>query len=376
MTSYKIDLETGAAAPSSNYRFASEGSHLISPQAILASNPQMVLDIPDIDIQADDKVLVMREYPTSRGPIDILVITSNADIVIVETKLLRNSESHRTVVAQAIDYAKALTNETTNDIVSKLGKSNICDKALLADLKSSDFWRATLSKNAATGNFQIVILGDEIHPNVIGMVESIQSAPHLAFTLYLAELCPVSFGEGTVIVTPRVISKTLEIERSVIRIEIDHEKKTHKIESETPEKGGKGTKPILSQSQYLESIAIPEFKTRIERFLSDWRELGGDINFGTVGFSAGFKYEGKRVPLLFVYNDRAGIMNENHRLRYSISDELYNGFKEDMKRSSAIYDSYLVGNKVTIPFSEISMGDLEVLFQSIQNLAIKMTEVE
>jgi len=122
MTSYKIDLESGLTEQSNKYRFASEGGHLISPQQIITANPQMVIDIPEVDIQCDDMPLVACEYGTSRGPIDILIITSNADVIIVETKLLRNSESHRTVVAQSIDYTKALYSENIKDVLSKLEK--------------------------------------------------------------------------------------------------------------------------------------------------------------------------------------------------------------------------------------------------------------
>ena len=237
MASYKIDLMTGTLSTLDTYSFKSEGSHQISPQQLLYENPNLILNIPELEMQSYENLIVAREYNTNRGPIDVLMITSNADIAIIETKLLRNPESHRAVVAQAIDYANAFYRQNARDLIEGLNKSNYVDKEILAELKENDFWLAALDKNLNTGNFQLIILGDKIHPNVLGMVESIQSAPHMAFTIYLVELDPYADNNHSLFITPRVVSNTLEVERSVIRIQIDHESKTHTIESEVPEEG-------------------------------------------------------------------------------------------------------------------------------------------
>ena len=50
-----------------------------------------------------------REVSVSSGSIDNLYITIDGQICVVETKLWRNPEAHRTVIAQIISYAKALT---------------------------------------------------------------------------------------------------------------------------------------------------------------------------------------------------------------------------------------------------------------------------
>jgi len=376
MTSYKIDLESGLTEQSNKYRFASEGGHLISPQQIITANPQMVIDIPEVDIQCDDMPLVACEYGTSRGPIDILIITSNADVIIVETKLLRNSESHRTVVAQSIDYTKALYSENIKDVLSKLEKNATINQKTLVELRRNEVWRATLDKNISSGNFQVVILGDEIHPNVIGMVESIQSAPHMAFTIYLVELDPVAFDKNTVIVTPRVVSKTLEVERSVIRIQIDHEKKTHQIESEIPSKEGKGSKPKLTEAEYLDSVTRREFRDAIENFWDNWKAVGGDIRMGTVGFSAGINYSGKRIPIFYAYHSTVDIIPESHKLSYNIPDELYNQYRSDLKSSETVYDGYCISNKRAVHFDRISQEDLQIIIDSSINLAKRLIESE
>ena len=374
MASYKIDLITGTLSTLDTYSFKSEGSHQISPQQLLYENPNLILNIPELEMQSYENLIVAREYNTNRGPIDVLMITSNADIAIIETKLLRNPESHRAVVAQAIDYANAFYRQNARDLIEGLNKSNYVVKEILAELKENDFWMAALDKNLNTGNFQLIILGDKIHPNVLGMVESIQSAPHMAFTIYLVELDPYADNNHSLFITPRVVSNTLEIERSVIRIHIDHESKTHTIESEVPEEDGPGTKPKLTPEEFLSGLSKAEFRDPIEAFWKIWREIGGDIRFGTGGLSAGIMQGGKRIPVFFIYMDRVATISESYKKKYGIPDEYYQDYKNHLKASQTVYDGYVIGNKVVVPFDVISEEDLNVIFKASIDIAKKLSE--
>jgi len=51
-----------------------------------------------------------------------------------------------------------------------------------------DKYASLIQQNIKTGNFKVAIVGDSIHPDVLGMIESIQSAPHLSFSIFLIEL--------------------------------------------------------------------------------------------------------------------------------------------------------------------------------------------
>ena len=70
--------------------------------------------------------------------------------------------------------------------------------------------------------------------NVLGMIDSIQSAPHLSFTIYMIELNTYIYDDSHFTVEPRVISRTNEVERSVICAEIAPESLKYKLESQTP----------------------------------------------------------------------------------------------------------------------------------------------
>jgi hypothetical protein len=376
MSLYKVNLDSGNVASLEKYVFKGEGTYPVSPQELIVNKPKMVLDIPDLEIQSDANCLVMKEFNTNRGAIDVLMITANADIVIVETKLLRNPESHRTVVAQVIDYAKAFYDQNVNEVLEILSQKTAANKMLLEQFKKDSFWRGSLEKNIKTGNFQVVILGDRIHPNVLGMIESIQAAPHMAFSIYLVELDPYSLDGQSMVICPRVVSRTVEVERSVIRIQIDHDKKEHSIESEIPEKEGKGTRPILTPAQFIDSVTKAEFKNAIETYWEDWRKLGGDIKFGVAGFSSGISVGDKRVAPFFTYVNRVATLSETWRNNLGIPDDVYEEYKEDLKKSEVVYDGYIVGNKVEVPYSAISTDDLQVIFNAAMNLARRLTAEE
>ncbi len=372
MSFYKVNTTDGKATSLKPYRYLKEGGVIISPQDMIANNPSIIMDIPELDLQSDQEVIVAYEYGLSGFGIDILFITANADIILIETKLFKNAESHRTVVAQAIDYAKALYNENIGDLFKKLSNNKMVNQEILSKFKKDDNWKADLEKNLRTGNFQVIIAGDRIHPNVLGMVESIQSAPHMSFTIFLVSLYSYELDDRSLIVSPTIEAKTHEIERSVIRIQIDHEKKDHVIESEIPEKDGKGSKPILSPDQYLGKLSNQEMAEATQKGWDMWKETGGDVKFGTSGFSMGITLGGKRVPLFYGYKDQFSILSDKVKIAADVPDEIHQEYKEELKGSPYIYDGYCIGNKVLVPHQGISVEELLLMFRAAVNLAKKL----
>src|SRR5262245_22017661 len=51
----------------------------------------------------DELISVCCEFPTPRGSVDNVFITTSGDLVIAEVKLWRNPEARRKVVAQVLD---------------------------------------------------------------------------------------------------------------------------------------------------------------------------------------------------------------------------------------------------------------------------------
>lgn len=63
--------------------------------------------------------MLVDEYPTSAGTIDILCIDEVGRIYIVETKLQKNSD-RRTVIAQLLDYSAQMGKETFENFKEKI----------------------------------------------------------------------------------------------------------------------------------------------------------------------------------------------------------------------------------------------------------------
>ena len=79
-------------------------------------------------------------------------------------------------------------------------------------------------------------------------------------------------------------------------------------------------------------------------------------------------------PVFFIYMDRVATISESYKKKYGIPDDLYQEYKNDLKASQTVYDGYVVGNKVVVPFDVISEKDLAVIFRATVNLSKKLTE--
>ncbi len=288
----------------------------------------------------------------------------------METKLVRNPESSRTVVAQAIDYVKALSSEDPEEVIKKIlakAASQPIDKLLRED----ETFQILLSQNLRTGSFTVLIVGDYINPNVLGVIESIQSAPHLGFTIFLVELNAIRIDDNTLVLMPKCVTRTVEIERSVVKIEFVGASGKIRIDSEIPSKEGKGSRAILTWNQYLDSVTKIEFRSVIEQFKEKWiNEIGATINMGQVGFSAGVLYGDKRIPIQFVYNNRIDLLSQYYSERLNIPSGYYKEYKEAIKAARGIFDEYLVGNKVGIPFDKLDAGSLNIILDAAFRLAL------
>ena len=84
-----------------------------------------------IDERVEPPLLCLgREVPTAVGPIDGLFLSRNGYLVLVATKLRRNPEAWREVVAQIIDYAAQLRRWTYADVETTYRRSTGSDSNL------------------------------------------------------------------------------------------------------------------------------------------------------------------------------------------------------------------------------------------------------
>ena len=119
-------------------------------------------------------------------------------------------------------------------------------------------------------------------------------------------------------------------------------------------------------SQNSEILSLPSGQPGVKSAVTSDSVLAGCLRDRQVGR--------KRIPVFFIYMDRVATISESYKKKYGIPDDLYQEYKNDLKASQTVYDGYVIGNKVVVPFDVISEEDLNVIFKATVDIAKKLTE--
>jgi hypothetical protein len=191
----------------------------------LAFNHPSCLPVSEIDRAYEDLVPICMELNTPAGPLDALYVTPTGRLVILEAKLWRNPEARRKVVAQILDYAKEFSRWDYEDLQRetsrRLGRKGNALFELVAE-KYPDTNEAQfvdeVQQSLKLGRFMLLILGDGIREGAAAIAEFIGSVGSLEFSFGLVELALYKDDAVGMVVQPRVIARTVEMERYVIRL--------------------------------------------------------------------------------------------------------------------------------------------------------------
>ncbi len=204
---------------------ASEGRNEAWLRDFLLAHPA-ALPSAEIDPAYAELVAVCSEMRTAAGPLDALFVNRHGALVLVECKLFRNPQARREVIGQILDYAKELAHWGYADleaaISQRLGRpgQNILFRIAASahpDLDEASFVDA-VSQNLSEGRFLLLIAGDGIRRETEAIAEYIQDHAALRFTLGLVELRSFALPDGSLLIQPRVLVRTREIERVVVRM--------------------------------------------------------------------------------------------------------------------------------------------------------------
>lgn len=195
-------------------------------QRLIEKNPSL-LQSEEIGSEFSDLICIGKEVKVgtgSSGYIDNLYVSATGRVVIVETKLFRNQESRRAVVAQIIDYAKDVQGWTLEDLDNVASEytfhrrgqaSRVFDLMLEAGyLTVEDSARFTDAVNRSLKNadFLLLIVGDGIRSGIEKLADFISSYTSNSFKLGLLELELYEHNGGTIVI-PNVLTRTAVIER-------------------------------------------------------------------------------------------------------------------------------------------------------------------
>ena len=196
-------------------------------QKYIAEHPNM-LPIQSIEPGWKDAGCVARELPTTAGPVDLLLVNQYGRITIVETKLYKNPEGRREVLAQSLDYAAAIHNMTYEELGDAIRKKRpdlasesdpliaAIEKAGIIDDDEQEFdphaFRERVEKDLELGQFLILIVGDEIKARMRTIINYFDKISHLGFQIGLVSVQQWESPEGLLVLVPQLVTT---IEREV-----------------------------------------------------------------------------------------------------------------------------------------------------------------
>lgn len=192
---------------------------------------QLVHDQPDIIPMAEIEpafsplISICQELPTPAGYLDNLWLTPAGGIVLGECKLVRNPQARREVIAQGLDYARALNSWGYEDLDGAVRKARSAKEASLwslvapySSLSEGEFIDA-VERRLHLGRFLVLIIGDGIQEGVEALASFLQLHAGLHTGLALVDLSIWQGVDGGLIVVPRIPMRTVIIERGVVTVE-------------------------------------------------------------------------------------------------------------------------------------------------------------
>lgn len=326
----------------------------------------------------DEDYVPLVSIGTEIASIDNLFVSPSGLLTVVETKLWRNPEAHRTVVAQILEYAKVLTTWTydklNHAVSSYMGKRigepiNIFGavKRAVRSLDVSEIeFQAKVQECLTNGRFALLIVGDRIFPEATQLAEIIQSAPHLQFSMGFVELRCYRLEKDVdwpLVVVPNFIAKTKEITRAVVRVIYEEKRPDVLVDA------AEGEEPTSKMTNFPVFIAsLPSNIKDIYRgYLERWMTAGYTIYWGKLGFSLRIPWKGKPISIFYGFPKEASVMPEKWVQQCDLPAETYKKYKDELMKSP-IFSSVLASGRVYTNYDSMTEDDIVLLLNTTDKL--------
>jgi hypothetical protein len=352
-------------------------------QELLFRHPDL-LPIADIDPGFGELIPLAVELPVASGFVDILYASAEGSLCLVETKLWRNPEAHRTVLAQLLDYAKDLSRLSYED----LGKACISAAAARGDavdglddlvkpafagraFSSIDF-EATLRQSLATGEFLLLIVGDRIRPEVALLSDVLGTAPNLEFTLALVEMNFYHLDgdeKWPVLAVPAIVGRSQEVTRAVVHIRYEEKRPEVVVyAAEVTETQAGKTNPetfLKSMASGLDEVFRP--------YLERWMSGPYTVYWGKTGFSVRYAPKGKLVTILQAFPTYMTLAREDWLAPWGDYQEAYRAYRVELNDIPEILRIFS-RNGLLVYYDKLTPDQLRVLLEATDQLAAKLVE--
>lgn len=348
-------------------------------QKVIHENPQTYpLENP---LDKNVKIVSLgREINCGAGFIDILLLTSEAELIIVETKLWRNPEKTRTVLAQIIDYAKEISNwgyDDLNDAVISAQRSQKHNKALsIKEIIHKEFPNQNqtdlieiLIQNLQKGILRLSIVGDKISRNLLLLSDTIQGSPGLNFSLSLIEMKLFKYN-NEIILIPDIVGKTKEVIRGVVKVQYEDSKPKVEIkylDTESSKKSKSKTDRKTFISQCPDDIA-----PILENWLNEWQNNNDlMIYWGVTGLSIRKLLDDKWTTIIDIYPDCISMIIPAMAKNCKIPKDIYDDYLEVLFSIDRLKTAYS-SKKRYINYNTMSTDDIELMMEAIGKLIKKL----
>jgi len=347
-------------------------------QEVLMSAPEL-LPVNEIDASWNKLIPLGREVSMTSGFIDNLYVTPEGLLCIVETKLWRNPEAHRTVVAQVIDYAKDLSKMSLNEFKKAVEKSKIkgetpgfSDRVSrhIKNIGQIEF-ESKIQESLNSGRFMLLIVGDKIYPELAMLAETIQAAPNLEFKIGMIEFHIFKKDREKpwpLLIIPKVIGKTHEVIRSVVRIVYEEKKPDVDVSTiEEPSSAEKTDKKTLIKSMPEDFGDI--FGPMLERWIAD----SLIISWGKIGIGLRISWKGKITTVSEIYPDMITLVTDKNLKAKDFALEAYRKYRQTVDEIPYLRQMMSEGRRF-ISFKDLTLEEFKLLLDATDNFARELND--
>jgi hypothetical protein len=203
-----------------------------------------IADLPSLislETVADEPISFMTigaEWPVGMGRADIVLIGSDGVLTIVETKLSRNPESRREVIAQLLEYAAYLSEWTIYEVQSRAEEffqsdkcpreyrnktlDELLDDFLQDSVDSVDSFKGQIEQNLRQGRMRLIVAVDEVGEQAQKIVTFLNS--YSSFDIYLLQVAEHEDKGGRRIFVPSLFGYARKVATTRVRVEWDWDK--------------------------------------------------------------------------------------------------------------------------------------------------------
>jgi len=220
--------------------------------------------------ELDERCIAAREFRTPAGDIDHLILDAQGNLMVIETKLARNSK-RREVVAQVIDYASQLYRFGPQELIDEMRRKvgyDFTDEWFSSRLEREEFLRA-IESNLQNGRLTMTIVMDQADELLKDVVRFINRSTE--FTLILAEISVADSG-GKDIVTVQVYGD----ESAEAKTQTDSSSKSR-------------TRPITQEefAEMLSDKGLSDEGLAFAKAMLWAKDLGADLKIHPSGYAIG-----------------------------------------------------------------------------------------